>query len=150
MLLSRSGIIFPFRIRFCFNIPTAVLRSRSRSEPRFFGWSRSRFFLGRLRLPFMASENQNDLKMFVFHCILYVFLYNNLLINSTVPVLIDSTYRSVGLKLDTFFETEKINFSKVFSFFGQNLGYWSFYLLQFRFFKYSKYRIHNSNLNRCC
>ena len=36
-------------------------------------------FLGRLRLLFLASEKQNDLKMFIFHCILYIFLYNKYL-----------------------------------------------------------------------
>ena len=49
---------------------------RSRSEPRFFGWSLSRFkiwagagahFFG------SASEKQKDV---IFHCILYIFLYN--------------------------------------------------------------------------
>ena len=33
-------------------------------------------FLGQLRLLFLASEKQNDLKMFIFHCTLYIFLYN--------------------------------------------------------------------------
>ena len=61
----------------------AVLRSWSRSEPRFFDWSRSRFkillkpeptFLGRLQLLFWQLKNYNDLKLFIFHCILYIFL----------------------------------------------------------------------------
>ena len=34
-------------------------------------------FLGRLWLLFVASEKQNDLKMLFFHCIVYIFLYNN-------------------------------------------------------------------------
>ena len=33
-------------------------------------------FLGRLRLFFLAIEKQNDLKMFIFHRIIYIFLYN--------------------------------------------------------------------------
>ena len=33
-------------------------------------------FLGRLRLLFLTSEKQNDLKMFIFNCILYIFLHN--------------------------------------------------------------------------
>ena len=36
-------------------------------------------FLGRLRLLFLASEKQNDLKMITFHCmytVLYIFLHN--------------------------------------------------------------------------
>ena len=33
-------------------------------------------FLGRLRLLFLASEKRNYLKMFFFHCILDIFLYN--------------------------------------------------------------------------
>ena len=33
-------------------------------------------FLGRLRILFLPSEKQNDLKMFIFHCTLYIFLYN--------------------------------------------------------------------------
>ena len=33
-------------------------------------------FVGRFRLLLLASEKQNDLKMLIFHCILYIFLYN--------------------------------------------------------------------------
>ena len=33
-------------------------------------------FLGRLRLLFLASEKRNYLKMFFFHCILDILLYN--------------------------------------------------------------------------
>ena len=61
----------------------SLLRSRSRSEPRFF-WAGAGanlkfelepepepIFLGRLRLIFGISEKQNDLRMFIFHCIHY-------------------------------------------------------------------------------
>ena len=34
--------------------------------------------LGRLRLLFLASEKRNDLKIFIFLCIRYIFLYNKL------------------------------------------------------------------------
>ena len=47
-------------------------------------------FLGRLRLLFLASEKRNYLKMFFFHCILYIFLYNS--VNSTC----DSTYSYIS------------------------------------------------------
>ena len=57
----------------------AVFRSRSRSEPRLFGWSRSRFKIGPVAgaenfgsalAPFFANEKREDLKMFIVHCIL--------------------------------------------------------------------------------
>ena len=66
----------------------AVLRSRSQSEPRFLIAGAGTYLkfelepepepilLGRLHLLFLASETQNDLKMFIFHCILYIFFNN--------------------------------------------------------------------------
>ena len=43
---------------------------RLEPEPRFFGWSRSRFFWIYLG-SFLASEKQDDLKVFIFHCTVY-------------------------------------------------------------------------------
>ena len=33
-------------------------------------------FLDRLRLLFLVSKKRNDFKILIFHCILYIFLYN--------------------------------------------------------------------------
>ena len=59
----------------------STLTSPSVAEPELVGaelfWLEPKpIFLGRLRLLFFASEKPNDLKIFIFHCILYIFLYN--------------------------------------------------------------------------
>ena len=62
-----------------FNIKGSKFLITSVAEPEPVGaevfWLEpDQIFLGRLRLFFLASEKQNDLKMLIFHCILYIFL----------------------------------------------------------------------------
>ena len=76
----------------------------------FFCWSRGRFkiwagtradFLGSAPACFLASEKQNDLKMFIFHCIC-TFTYF-CIINSTVRYLLTLPTVIYSIKLDKFF-----------------------------------------------
>ena len=90
--------------------------------------------------PFFASEKRNDLKMFIVHCILFIFLYKKI-INT------GSRYGTCWIYVPTakyktryiFWDGVKQFFLKFFSVLGQNLGLLQFYIQKYIFQTY--YRI---------